>query len=301
MSKYAYVWLLMKGDKYMPGVFTSAYSIKKTETKCDLVVMVTKDVSAPAKKELSKIMKVVEIDYLNYQTKMNLSEKQLVMYSSWAADAYTKWQCLSLNYEKILFLDADILILKNIDHIFEIKTPAAIFNDLGQLKYPNTKKDKIGRMEYGTVVDKNDLKDNLFKKGMVINASCVLLSPSKKDYEGYLRMMEPYKKKPYGQDCVSMYDEQSLVEFYLDKEWRVITKNYSLIPWHPEGYGWDEIFCYHYAYIPKIWLLDATHPNQKYDDIKIWTNVQYEAEKRCNVKFDNFIKKISNDDIKREE
>jgi len=307
MSKYAYVWLLMKGDKYMPGIFTSAYSVKKTESKCDLVVMVTKDVSVLARKELSKIMKVIEIDYLTYQSEMKMSDKQLKMYSSWATDAYTKWQCLSLNYDKILFLDADILVLKNMDHLFELNTPAAIINDTDFKMYPNTKKDSLGRLEFNTFVDATDLKNNLFNqgvingKGMVINASCVLLSPSKEAYNGYLKMMEPYKKKPYGHNCASMYDEQSLVEFYLDKPWHVISKNYSLIPWHPEGYGWDEIYAYHYAYIPKIWLLDASHPNQQYNDVKIWANVQLEAEKKYNTKFDHFIKRVKGDELKREE
>ena len=86
MSKYAFVWLLMKGDKYMLGIFTSAYSVKKTETKHDLVCMVTPDVSEAAIKELSKLIKVVKIEYLSYQTKMNLSEKQIAMYNSWAAE-----------------------------------------------------------------------------------------------------------------------------------------------------------------------------------------------------------------------
>jgi hypothetical protein len=187
------------------------------------------------------------------------------------------------------------------DHLFELKPPASIFNDLKGQKYPNTLKDNLNRLKFNTIVDFNDLKNNLFNYGMVINASCVLLSPSKQDYKEFLKMMEPYKDKPYGNKCASMYDEQSLVEFYLNKPWKIITKNYSLIPWHPEGSGWNEIYAYHYAYIPKIWLLDPSHPNQKYDDVKIWTNMQNEATKKYNITFDNFIKKVKGDDLKREE
>jgi hypothetical protein len=97
---------------------------------------------------------------------------------------------------QLLFLDADILILKNIDHIFEMQTPTAIFNDLCQIQYPNTKKDKIGRIEYGTVIDKNDLRNNLFNKGMVINALCVLLLPSKNTKVIFQKYGLIFKTKP---------------------------------------------------------------------------------------------------------
>ena len=39
VNKYAFVWLLMKGDRYLPGVLLSAYSIKRNKTENDLVIM----------------------------------------------------------------------------------------------------------------------------------------------------------------------------------------------------------------------------------------------------------------------
>ena len=53
-SKYAYVWAIFKGDRYIPGILISSWSIKRTNTKYDLVCMVTHDVSEKARKILRK-------------------------------------------------------------------------------------------------------------------------------------------------------------------------------------------------------------------------------------------------------
>ena len=63
----AYVWLLMKGDSYLPGIFTSVYSIVRTTPDADLVVMVTPDVGSSAIATLSLIAThIVQVKYLQF-------------------------------------------------------------------------------------------------------------------------------------------------------------------------------------------------------------------------------------------
>ncbi len=69
---YAFVWLLMLGDSYMPGVFASAYSFRKNNTSHKLALMYTNDVSANAINILKNVIDdFYLIDYLQYpSTKM---------------------------------------------------------------------------------------------------------------------------------------------------------------------------------------------------------------------------------------
>ena len=94
-NNYAYVWLLMMGDNYLPGILVSAYSLKKTNTKYDLVVLITNDVSQHAINELNKIFdNIVKVEYIikEYQYK-NKKEKRKY---PWMNKIHTKWNCLNL-------------------------------------------------------------------------------------------------------------------------------------------------------------------------------------------------------------
>jgi hypothetical protein len=44
-QRFCYVLLVMKGDNYIPGALVTAYSLRLTGTKHDLVCMITDDVS----------------------------------------------------------------------------------------------------------------------------------------------------------------------------------------------------------------------------------------------------------------
>ena len=44
--KVAYAMLMMCNDGYLPGVLVTAYSLIKTQTLADIVIMITPDVSS---------------------------------------------------------------------------------------------------------------------------------------------------------------------------------------------------------------------------------------------------------------
>lgn len=134
-EKYAYITLLMLNDNYLPGVMIVGHSIRNMWSKqgkindIDLVVMVTKEISDRAINLLRLIYdRVVKVPYItpikgfvmphlvkrypHYQytfTKLNLLNKKI------------------FNYDKVLFLDADNIVIKNFDHLFSLDCPAAIY------------------------------------------------------------------------------------------------------------------------------------------------------------------------------
>ena len=76
-KKNAYVWLLMRGDSYMPGILVSAYSILQTKSSHDLVVMITEDVSEEAIKIMNSYgIQVYKVPYIRFKVADILTDKQ---------------------------------------------------------------------------------------------------------------------------------------------------------------------------------------------------------------------------------
>ena len=120
--KFAFVTLVMMGDLYVAGAINLAHSIRLAGSMMDIVVMVTPDVSDEAKKIMqSYFTHIVQVDFIhvkNWRVKRQPHRKYLEY-------VFTKMHMFNLTqYEKILFIDADALVLKYPDHLFTLQTPA---------------------------------------------------------------------------------------------------------------------------------------------------------------------------------
>lgn len=248
-KKYAYVWLVMLGDRYVPGAIVSAFSCKKhSNIKCDYVCLITHDVSEQAINELKKVFnRIIKIDYIEIESKMMRTDKQQKMYP-WINKSYTKWNVIKLDeYNKVLFIDADTLCVNDLSSLFSIDTPAACFyspfftkiNDQIISNYKKTKDIKttnlFGKKEFthGSIVPKKIIHDSLFNNGMTINAGLVLLTPNKNDFKEFVYMLTDvnYDSK-LNFNSFSGYDEQSLAYYYAfyrkkKQEWHNISRLYN--------------------------------------------------------------------------
>jgi lipopolysaccharide biosynthesis glycosyltransferase len=112
MVKYAYVTFLSKNDDSIKGAYVLAYSLLKTKTSHDRIIMVTPNISEKYISYLKQLYtKVVPIKIFKKNPK------------------FTFLQFLSfIDYDKILFLNLDLIIVKNIDKLFNLKTPAGCIN-----------------------------------------------------------------------------------------------------------------------------------------------------------------------------
>ncbi len=185
-GKNAYVWLLMLGDKYLPGLLVSAYSIKRIGTENDLVAMVTPDVSRIAINELMKIFdKVKKVNYITYRHRFK-NKRQKEKYGKWMHLSPTKWNCINfIEYEKVFFLDADTVITQNIDNVFKFNRISGVFSS------PWSKKDSRNKDYYqnNRLITPDLIQKGLFRNGFVAFATGVLLKPNKNDFYNYKRML----------------------------------------------------------------------------------------------------------------
>jgi len=133
---YAIMTLIFGGDAYLPGVLLLGSSIRSVippEVKnIELCCMVTKDVSPKAREAISKVYdKILEVNYIEIAPELIKHASQTI--KAIYAKTFTKLRIFEFfKYSKVLFLDADMLVLKpEIISLFNLETPACIF--LGHL------------------------------------------------------------------------------------------------------------------------------------------------------------------------
>ena len=122
MKNYSYISLLTN-DSYAYGIALLVESMKKVDTKYPLKVLVTNNVSKATQEMLLQLKVNIQLidtisvtDEINeYNTKINAP-----LAATWK-NCWTKFKIFDLiEYDKIVFLDADIMVLKNLDHLFEL-------------------------------------------------------------------------------------------------------------------------------------------------------------------------------------
>jgi alpha-N-acetylglucosamine transferase len=113
--KKAYVTTLCNGEDYLPGVEALGSSLKASRTREPMVVMVTPEIRRSTRDRLIEqgwtIREVEPIANPNPSTRQMLPRFGL---------AYTKlraWQLVE--FDKVVLLDADTIVLHNVDDLFE--------------------------------------------------------------------------------------------------------------------------------------------------------------------------------------
>ena len=115
-QRWAYV-TLATNDSYGLGAQVLGYSLRETGTLHPLICLITNHVSSSLKERLDRVFnRVICVEELNSldQTRLSLlGRKDLGV-------TFTKLHVWSLiDYERVIFLDADCLVLKPIDELFE--------------------------------------------------------------------------------------------------------------------------------------------------------------------------------------
>ncbi len=303
MSTNAFTTLVMKNPHYVYGAMVMAHSLRLTQTKHKITCMLTSDLYHDYNKLLKCAFdEVYEIDYIEAKGHELTSKKQKEIYSEWMSISPTKWRCLDLcKFKKICFLDADLIITKNIDHLFKLKAPAAAFvNYWLERKNPSY----VG-IKYGEEINSAIIKKNL-RKGYVAIGHCLILEPKCNLVDDFIDFIE--NKFINNTGSVSMIDEKAIVSFmlHLNKTWTQLNHRYNTMPWYIKDSNTTNINGRKVFQQPKIlhffnkekpWISERG----KWDDTEIWwqyyddlltTMPKSEIEKMADVeKFNKHSKK----------
>lgn len=108
---------LASNDSYAIGALVLGHSLRAVQTTRQLVVMITNDISANIRQLLNELFDVVKVvDVFDSNDSVNLD----LLGRPDLGVTFTKLNCWRLTqFTKCVFLDADTLVVQNIDELFE--------------------------------------------------------------------------------------------------------------------------------------------------------------------------------------
>lgn len=119
---YAYATVLHSSEAYVCGAITLAQSLLQSGTKRDLVLLLDSSISTPKREALVRAgWKIHPIKRIRNPKAENNS------YNEYNYSKFRLWQLTQ--YSKLVFVDADIIVLKNLDHLFRFPEMSAAGND----------------------------------------------------------------------------------------------------------------------------------------------------------------------------
>lgn len=122
VHREAYATILHSVDVYVCGAIALAQSIRNAGSKRDLVILVDETINGYHRSGLEAAgWKVREIQRIRNPK----AEKD--SYNEWNYSKFRLWQLTY--YDKIIFIDADMLVLRNIDFLFSMPEISATGND----------------------------------------------------------------------------------------------------------------------------------------------------------------------------
>lgn len=122
---YSYITYLAN-DSYLIGTLALYNSLLQSKNKYPLTVMVGKKVTSNSKQQLKKLgIKTILIPTILPKNN-NLLQNKRSGYSQWN-NTFSKLYIFNLNqFDKIVFIDSDIFVKKNLDHLFDCPNLSAV-------------------------------------------------------------------------------------------------------------------------------------------------------------------------------
>lgn len=287
-KRCAYATLVMINHKYVIGAITLAQSLKKTNTIYDIICMVTPDIDIKYTQLLSKYFThIYTIPYVEIVTKSFRSEKRKQVYGSWINKSYTKLSVMNLdNYDKICWLDSDMIIINNIDHLFQLQTPVGIFSNhwFDHIK-PNSNNINPKSCNFYSDIKTNQeipyklIHTALNNNGFVASGNLMVLTPNKKEFKEMIDMLK--SKHVFGFNCASGGDEQGICYYQSiikKRNWTCLKHGYNVIPWKlRETLHKQKPYIIHFNMVPKPW------DSNKWIDTEIWWAYAYTIDDIHNI------------------
>ena len=158
-SKYTYMTLL-GSDDYLKGTLALNHSLKIQHSKYPLTVLVTSNVGKSTLQRLEK----EGIGYIignKIKVSKSIQQDNLVSgFANWS-NTFSKLLIFGMTeFKKIVFLDSDMMVVQNIDHLFEKPHLSAVA--AGQF-YPGNEKWKDLNSGIMVVVPRKDEEKRLIK------------------------------------------------------------------------------------------------------------------------------------------
>ncbi|XP_031280341.1 galactinol synthase 1-like [Pistacia vera] len=259
----AYVTFLAGDGDYVKGVVGLAKGLRKVKTAYPLVVAVLPDVPEEHRKILESqgcIVREIEPVYP--------PENQTQFAMAYYVINYSKlriWEFVE--YSKMIYLDGDIQVYDNIDHLFDLPDGHfyAVMDCFCEKTWSHTPQYKIGYCQQRP--DKVKWPAEMGEPpALYFNAGMFVFEPSLSTYDDLLETLRVTPPTPFA--------EQDFLNMYFKNIYKPIPLVYNLVLamlWrHPENVELDKVKVVHYcAAGSKPWRYTGKEENMQREDIKM--------------------------------
>ncbi|KAG5236237.1 galactinol synthase family protein [Salix suchowensis] len=251
-SKRAYVTFLAGNGDYVKGVVGLAKGLRKVKSAYPLVVAMLPDVPEDHREILRSqgcIVREIEPIYP--------PENHVQFAMAYYVINYSKLRIWNFEeYSKMMYLDADIQVFENIDHLFDTQDGYfyAVMDCFCEKTWSHSPQYSVTwPAEMGS------------PPPLYFNAGMFVFEPSRLTYEGLLETLQITPPTPFA--------EQDFLNMYFQKTYKPIPLLYNLVLamlWrHPENVEVDKVKVVHYcAAGSKPWRYTGKEANMDREDIK---------------------------------
>ncbi|PSR99764.1 UDP-glucuronate:xylan alpha-glucuronosyltransferase [Actinidia chinensis var. chinensis] len=122
VKREAYATVLHSSESYVCGAITLAQSLLRTGTKRDLILLLDSSISVPKRNALSRAGWKIRLI-----TRIRNPKAEKNSYNEYNYSKFRLWQLTG--YDKIIFIDSDVVVLRNLDLFFHFPQMSATGND----------------------------------------------------------------------------------------------------------------------------------------------------------------------------
>ncbi|GLT40988.1 hypothetical protein SLA2020_150800 [Shorea laevis] len=283
LPRRAYVTFLAGNGDYVKGVVGLAKGLRKVKSKYPLVVAILPDVPGDHRKILVEqgcIVKEIEPVYP--------PENQTQFAMAYYVINYSKLRIWNfVEYSKMVYLDGDIEVFENIDHLFDMPNGKfyAVMDCFCEKTWSHTPQYKIGYCQQ--CPDKVQWPAELGPKPpLYFNAGMFVFEPSLAVYDELLRKL---KITP-----PTAFAEQDFLNMFFREIYKPIPPIYNLVLamlWrHPENIELEKVKVVHYcAAGSKPWRFTGIEQNMDREDIKTLVNKWWDIYNDESLDYKNYV------------
>ncbi|KAL1825783.1 hypothetical protein DCAR_0313964 [Daucus carota subsp. sativus] len=267
----AYVTFLAGNGDYVKGVVGLAKGLRQVKAAYPLVVAVLPDVPQEHRRVLAEqgcIVREIEPIYPpDNQTQFAMAY-YVINYSKLRI-----WQFLE--YSKMIYLDGDIQVFDNIDHLFDLPDGYlyGVMDCFCEKTWSHTPQYKLGYCQQSPEKIKWPVAELGQPPQLYFNAGMFVFEPN---YSTYERLLETLKITP-----PTPFAEQDFLNMFFRDVYKPIPLIYNLVLamlWrHPENVELDKVKVVHYcAAGSKPWRYTGKEEHMEREDIKMLVNRWWE-------------------------
>ncbi|GLT31807.1 hypothetical protein SLA2020_065160 [Shorea laevis] len=283
LPRRASVTFLAGNGDYVKGVVGLAKGLRKVKSKYPLVVAILPDVPGDHRKILVEqwcIVKEIEPVYP--------PENQTQFAMAYYVINYSKLRIWNfVEYSKMVYLDGDIQVFENIDHLFDMPNGKfyAVMDCFCEKTWSHTPQYMIGYCQQ--CPDKVQWPAELGPKPpLYFNAGMFVFEPGLSVYDELLRKLKITTPTPFA--------EQDFLNMFFREIYKPIPSIYNLVLamlWrHPENIELEKVKVVHYSAAgSKPWRFTGIEQNMDREDIKMLVNKWWDIYNDESLDYKNYV------------